>query len=613
MFLSLESQDFNCNQGGLTLSVFFKLLGLMPSSIRNRVFFVLIISILASVLEIVGLASVGPFIQFVSTKSAPDFLQSFNFFSEFSDVNKTLLLGGVSLCLILLSGLFSIMSMVVIYKYAFKVGEYVSSVIIDYLLSISPAIASRYEPSIVIRDVTQDANLRIVHLVFVSGVMLISKSFVAIFIIVALLFINPIASLSVAAFLSIIYTFIYIFVRSKMNTFGEVISARSQKLISVINDCISTVREIYIWGLAEKISKDFKLHLSEHNSAQFNFNWLSQSPKIIIETISFSILVVTCVFISVNYSNLDHIIAQFTLFILAGYKLLPAMQQIFWSVSSLKVNKSAFDNIEKYFNHESTISSPDIDIAVELDVPSSSNLVPKYKNSLIQLKDVSVVFDNAKVALNHISLNIDPGEKVAFIGSSGGGKTTCLNVLLGLQNISDGDLVVGDVSIVNNFDAALDWSRSCSLVSQDVYLLNDTLENNILFFSEEQVDYNRLKLAVDVSHSNFCKLDFNLGSRGTSLSGGQKQRVGIARSLYKNFELLALDEATSSLDNEIEESILIDMFSNFPDKSIVMIIHRLHILKHFDKIVVFDNGSIECIGTLDFIRDNSSVYKRLMV
>lgn len=587
------------------MPIFIDLYKILPAELKARVWLVLVVATLSSLLEIIGLASVGPFIQYISTQSLPFFLQNIKYFNQIDVADVTIFLGAASLTLIIISGTLAIVSMMVVYKYAFKIGEYFSAKILDYLLHISPTEASRKDPSIVVRDITQDANLRVVHSIFVSGVMLVSKSIVTLFIVMSLLIINPIITAYVAAFFSFVYLFIYILVRKKMKSFGYVISERSSKLIGIINDCISTVREIFIWGRAEKVSSEFKKLLAEHNQAQYSFNWIAQSPKIIVEAVTFSVLVIVCIYVSINYGFLDDFISQVTIFMIAGYRLLPAIQQIFWAISSINANQAAFFNVKKYCD-------TNIEIMTDFD---KNPVMPENFNAsnFLTMKNVSVVFDSEKIALNNLSLSIKKGEKVAFIGSSGGGKTTCLNVLLGLQKTTSGDVLVNEHSISNNKYNALDWSKKCSLVSQDVYILNDSLANNITFLSDIEINKVKIDIACKVSLLNFCDLDYTLGSRGTSLSGGQKQRVGIARALYKDFEFLALDEATSSLDNEIEESILVQLFNQFSEKSVVMIIHRLHTLKHFDKIFVFDKGEIECCGDFDFIKENSTVYQRLKV
>jgi HlyD family secretion protein len=581
------------------------LYNLLPEGLKARVWLVLVVSTLSSLLEIIGLASVGPFIQYISTQTLPFFLQDFQYFNQMDVADVTIFLGGASLILIIISGALSIASMMVVYKYAFKIGEYFSAKIMDYLLQISPTEASRKDPSIVVRDITQDANLRIIHSIFVSGVMLVSKSIVTFFIVISLLIINPTISLYVAVFFGSVYVLIYILVRKKMKSFGYVISESSSKLIGIIHDCISTVREIFIWGRAEKVSSEFKKLLAEHNQAQYSFNWIAQSPKIIVEAVTFSVLVIVCIYMSINYGFLDDFISQVTIFMIAGYRLLPAVQQIFWAISSINANQAAFVNVKKYCDTNNDIKADFDKVPV---MPINFNA-----SSFLTMKNVSVVFGSEQFALNNLSLSIKKGEKVAFIGSSGGGKTTCLNVLMGLQETTSGDVLVNEKSISNNKYNALNWSKKCSLVSQDVYILNDTLANNVTFLSDVEIDQVKIEIACKVSSLDFCELDYTLGSRGTSLSGGQKQRVGIARALYKDFEFLALDEATSSLDNEIEESILVQLFNQFSEKSVVMIIHRLHTLKHFDKIFVFDKGEIECSGDFDFIKENSKVYQRLKV
>ena len=591
---------------------FFKLIGVLPNKIRVRTYLVILLGMFSSVFEMVGIASVAPFLQLASTGSMSKPVIYIVSQFDFSD-SPVVILGSISIVLISASFLFTQMSTFFIYSLAFNhVAKNLSGGIFSSVLSLSPSLTVRKDPTSLVKYISQDANFRVIHAIYVGGIVLLSKLFMVLAIVLGLLIISPEQSLVTILFFAGVYGVIYFLIRKKLINIGSDISESSSLYMSLVHDAINTAREIYVWNKKEFVLREFFKLLSLHNKAEFSYNWIAQLPKGIIESITFITIVFVCIYVSVNGGDLQLFISQITIFILAAYRLIPAIQQVFLCLSGLQTNAISLRNVILATSTGQPVGADmNNEFLHEESIALSDCCCPGVMSPLVSMKNMTINGDNGNPILSDVNLDIYPGERIAFIGLSGSGKTTCLNAILSAQPISSGGI---SYFIDGNRLPSDRWKNNCSLVSQDVYILNDTVEMNVAFYPEEPVDIGRMNKVLEVAKVDFCSANTILGAKGSKLSGGQKQRVGIARALYKKSILLALDEATSALDNATEDFVLSSLVDYITNKSaLVMVAHRLHILKYFDKVVVFDSGRIECVGTLDYIQNNSRVFNKLRI
>ena len=255
---------------------------------------------------------------------------------------------------------------------------------------------------------------------------------------------------------------------------------------------------------------------------------------------------------------------------------------------------------------------------LDLDLEKKDNLILNKKNSfdkVIQFKNVNFKYDkDGSYILKNINAKILKGEKIALVGPSGSGKTTFANLLLDYYEPFSGTIDIDGIDYKKIKTSSI--RNMIGLVTQEPILFNDTIKNNIMYGSnhinEEQI-YNATKIAniYDYINSIKDKLDTNIGEKGTKLSGGQKQRISIARAILKNPPILVLDEATSSLDSESELKVQNAINNLVKDRTVIIIAHRLSTIKDADKIFVFNNGSIEEVGSHDDLLDKKGIYSRL--
>ena len=291
-----------------------------------------------------------------------------------------------------------------------------------------------------------------------------------------------------------------------------------------------------------------------------------------------------------NFMNALPIIS---LYALAGYKIMPAMQQIYNSITRIRFVSPSLDQI-----HQDYVN---LDMKKN-DLKENSLLM---KNNII-LKNVYFNYPNSKTkVLNFDNLRIDVNSKVALVGSTGSGKTTTVDLLLGLIENEKTSLEI-DGKVINKHNLKA-WQKLIGYVPQQIYLTDNTIEANIAYgVNSINIDQEAIEQAAKISNiHDFVtnelpqKYKTVVGERGVKLSGGQRQRIGLARALYHKPQLLILDEATSALDNFTEKAIM-DSLKELDGKiTIIMVAHRLSTVKDCDKIFVLDNGKIKASGTFN--------------
>ena len=245
----------------------------------------------------------------------------------------------------------------------------------------------------------------------------------------------------------------------------------------------------------------------------------------------------------------------------------------------------------------------------------NGGIVPIPFNDSVSFENVSFSYADSTLALEGISFAIQKGERIGVVGSSGSGKSTMVNLLMGLINPSRGTVLVDSKPLVTStYDHTAEWRKNISHVPQDIFLIDGSIARNIAFGLDEcQIDYDRIYRVCNTACLNdFISslpqgLDTRVGERGARLSGGQRQRIGIARALYKNTEVFIFDEATSALDNETEFSVMQSIQQLSADTTIILVAHRLSTVKHCDRILELSNARLQADGSFsDLLRDSAT-------
>ena len=348
-----------------------------------------------------------------------------------------------------------------------------------------------------------------------------------------------------------------------------------------------------------KFSKYAKAFAKYQASAQI----LGQLPRYALEAIAFGGILLVILFYMKQSGSFNEIIPIIALYAFAGYRLMPALQHIYSNITYIRTVGPSLDKMYNDFKNLKTIKYNE-----------TKNSLPLKKS--ISLNNIYYNYPNSpKTTLEDINLNISANTTVGIVGSTGGGKTTTVDIILGLLKPQKGTLKVDDLVVdQSNYR---DWQKSIGYVPQDIYLSDETLAANIAFgVNSENISQQSVENASKIANlhdfvNNELPLKYQtvIGERGIRLSGGQRQRIGIARALYNNPKVLILDEATSSLDDITEKTIMEEVNKLSKDITIIMIAHRLSTVKKCDKIYILENGKLKNQGSFNELISDSDLFK----
>ena len=422
---------------------------------------------------------------------------------------------------------------------------------------------------------------------------LIAKGLVAITLITLLVIADPKLAIVVGASLIGAYVIIFKFIRRYLNKIGKDRLKNNELRYLAISEAFGAAKEVKVRGLEETYVKIFSKASKLFARTQATSQALALLPRFILEIIAFGGILLIILYIISKTGSFNSALPILSLYVYAGYRLMPALQQVYISFTQL------------------TFVGPSIDKLYEDIINLNPYIINNDKKTLIlnekiSLKNVSYFYPNSqRTALKDINLNIYAKSTVGFIGATGSGKTTIIDIILALLEPQEGSLEI-DGNIITNKNAK-SWQRSIGYVPQNIYLSDDTIAANIAFgVDPENIDQKIVESVAKIANlHDFVvnelpkKYQTTIGERGVRLSGGQRQRVAIARALYHDPKVLILDEATSALDSNTEQAVMEAVKNLSKDLTIILIAHRLNTVKNCDIIFKIDNGKILEQGSFD--------------
>ncbi len=429
-----------------------------------------------------------------------------------------------------------------------------------------------------------------------SFLQIISASIISLSIIFLLFIVNPSITLLIIILFGLSYLSLAFIIRKKLSYNSGLITSEAKKLVQLVQEGIGSIREILL-------RNNQILFVNKHNISDKKFRtkfaentFLTSFSKFIMEPIGITLIASIAILMkSQNYAS-SEIIGLLGTFALGSQRLLPSLQELFRSWGSIKINRADLKAIYNFLN------LPDF-----VDNYISNKPIIFEKN--ITLKSIRFRYNKeTPMILKGLNLVIKKGEKIGIIGPTGSGKSTLIDILLGLIEPNEGEFLIDNINVLdkNNSHNIKDWRSIICHVPQDIYLSDSTIKENICF-GETRENIN-IKDVISASkkagiHSFINKLpnkyETFVGERGLRLSGGQKQRIGLARALYNKSQVVILDEATSSLDNETEKSVMNSIYKLGNEITIIMIAHRLTTLQNCDRIIKIKDGQIASFNQSD--------------
>ncbi len=460
-------------------------------------------------------------------------------------------------------------------------------------------------PSILIRNIITSVEGALNTILGTLSIMRESLVLIAIFIL--LLLNEPIVSLSVFIVLILLTGAFTFFTRQRLISRGEQVQLLRGDQLRTINHALGSIKETKILNRESYLTNLFMQEVSQIEKHAFFLYFLNATPRLFLELIAvFSVSIISIIFVLMNLSN-EQILPIISLLAVCAIRLIPAFNLIVSSLSSRRFNVATFKLISKQM----------VNVPIE-DKFRTKNLVGEknYKKFFFKdkIKFENVFFShnnfNTKIIQN-ICLEIRQGQKVGIIGKSGAGKSTLIDLILGLIKPTKGNIFIDGLLLDDNLG---DWQKLIGYVPQDIYLLDDTIKNNIAFgLNANDINQEVILKSIESSglkdyvNSLEKKENTIVGNRGIRVSGGQKQRIGIARALYHNPKILIFDEATSSLDTFTERTIMEEMYNTTKNITFIIVTHRHKSVANCDKLYLLDNGKIIDEGKYSYLESRDSL------
>lgn len=542
--------------------------------------------------QIVGVGSILPLLSVIADPDQINEQGAVEFASryiEFTDTNSIVIfLAGMALVLIVVSNVLSAITAWASFRFSWSIQSRLSTEILTRYL------AHPYETLLLKNPAEAEKNVIEEVEVFTSGVMrpflrLVTSSVVVVFIIGFLIWFNPVMAAISVLLLGGGYIATFVLVRRSLTKAGLRRAVSNEGRFRTASESINGVKEIQVLGRQREFTRRFQSPAEEYARATTLQNIIADLPRYTIEVLAFGSILTVALYVAVSSGDLADIAPMISVYALAGYRLIPAMQRIYSDWTNIRFNSVIVPLLRKvYVDGETYLHNPPAGTSERLELHESihiSNLKYHYPSS-------------AESIFKDLDLTIKSGQTVSFIGGTGSGKTTLVELLIGVLTPTSGSISVdGNVIGVANLSR---WQNSIGYVPQDIFMIDDSIATNIAFgIPPAEVDFEAVRrVALIANIDQFVMRDLPeqydtvVGSRGVRLSGGQRQRIGIARALYNNPTVLFLDEATSNLDQETEHLLHETLGRVSEDMTVILVAHRLKTTRSSDVIYVIDKGSV---------------------
>lgn len=448
--------------------------------------------------------------------------------------------------------------------------------------------------------------------VLIPGLLALTEVTILACIALFLLVVEPVTCMAAAGGIGLATMIFYRMVRLKLSDLGKALQYHQARLIQTINQGLGGVKEAKVLGREQLFIDEYQSHnISSTRAFQFS-QVVSQLPRFFIESIAVVGLMLIVVSVLAQGRNLNGVLPTLSLFAAAAFRLMPSINRILNAVTRMR-----FSSHSVYVLYHDLMELKAIEETSKKVNWSRRDLIKQGLETAIELRNVVYQYPGASDAsLQGVSLTIPKGTSVGFVGASGAGKTTIVDVILGLLPPTQGQVLVDDRDIYQDLSA---WQRLIGYIPQSIYLCDDTLRNNIAFgIPEDEINQDWIESAVESAQlTELVKslpqgLDTLVGELGVRLSGGQRQRVGIARALYHNPEVLVMDEATAALDNQTEAGVMQAVEKLSGEKTLIMIAHRLSTVKNCDCLYFMNQGKIVAVGTYSKLLEISKSFQKMV-
>lgn len=562
----------------------------------------------SAIVQVVGVASIAPFIGIISNPStiqSNKILAAIYEFGNFSSNNEFILgFALLSIAMILISNGVSALTLWLQLRFSIYLGSSFQFQLFEKFINRDYLFHKSTNYNRLISIISSDAP-RFIYMVLQPYLMMCSQAFVAIIILVGLLFLDPIIAIGSAVLIGGAYLGTYWIIKKSLKNHGQIITERNRSIQALLSESFIGIKDIKLNALEAKYTANYRTINQRGLDSSAYIALSGELPRFAIETISFSAILLFAILLLASDSSSANVVSILSIYAIAGYKLLPTMQQMYKSISSISANGGVV-----------------LELKSNLDVITQTNrharVEPMQNVHAIALHGVSYQYAKAdKPALDDVSLNFERGQLNTIAGPSGSGKSTLADIILGLLPPASGQLTANNLPIAGELLQA--YQGTIGYVPQHIFILDDSVIANVAFgVNKNDIDIEQVKQAL--IHANAMEfveklpkgMETGLGQDGKLLSGGQRQRIGIARALYRNNKVLILDEPTSALDIESEHDLMNLLNELKHEVLIIVISHRPAAIKLSDRISVIADGKLIANGEYSQLYAENDYFKSMI-
>lgn len=580
---------------------------------RMQAMLIFFASLFAAFAQAFGVASIFPFINVVVN---PGIIEQNKFLlylyerGHFTDANSfSFLLGIIVFFIIVLSGSISVATSWAKTKFALGKNHSLSRRLLTVYLYQPYEFFLQKNSSELGTNILSEIN-QLTSQLLMSIFDIIINGLMAIVMLGMLFMVNIFVTTVTIIFLGCSYGLINYLIKNKLHKKGKKRFEANRGRFRMANEALSGIKTTKVMGIEQYFLKKFNNFSLKYARYNVFAHMVGEIPKYILETSSFGGIVFFILFMISRGDKVMDFIPLLSLYAFAAYRTIPAFNRLFNAMTKVHYNSTIVDKI--YIDM--------VELASEMKAVSKNNIVTdKFVfNEKIELQNLKFSYkDSPNDVINNISLIIHKNNIIGFAGATGCGKTTLVDMILGLLIPHEGKILIDNVEL--NEENISNWQRKIGYVPQEIFLSDDTILKNIAFgVPDDSIDIKQVKYAAKIAAlENFIedklpqKFNTLIGERGIRLSGGERQRIGLARALYRNPEVLILDEATSSLDGATEEIVLKAIQDAAKSRTVIMIAHRLNTLKDCDQIYIMERGKIIGQGKYDKLISKNKKFREM--
>ena len=575
------------------IQIYKKMMVLLDKKQKRAMVGIIFMMLIGAILEALGVSVVVPIVQVVMDESAlekPGLVKSiYDFFDMKSQMQFTLVILGAMAAIFAIKNVYLYIQQKVLCHFVYTNQFRTSQRMMRNYLHKNYEFFLNADTAVVQRTITSDVNN--MYALILNSLQLVSEVIVFVILAVVLIISDWQMTLVVSGMLGVTLILINKAIKPVMRKAGKDNQDYYSGLFKLISQTVMGIKEVKVVAREQYFVDEYVKCGKGYVDAVQKYTLLTSLPRLLIETVCISGTVVYMMVLIAMGTPLSELITTLTVFAAAVVRLMPCATRINTYLNNISYFEpflmGVSDNLQDEINHP--------DLKIEFAKEDREKMPVK---KAITLKDITYAYPNSeKLIFDHADMEIPIGKAVGIVGTTGAGKSTVVDILLGLLKMQGGAVCADDVDINTDYYG---WLKNVGYIPQMIFMLDDTIRRNVAFgVSDENINEERVwEVLKEAQLDEFIRtlpegLDTTIGERGIRLSGGQRQRIGIARSLYNNPDVLIMDEATSALDNDTEAAIIESVNRLHGKKTLVIIAHRLQTIENCDMIYRVEDGKIK--------------------